>query len=65
MKKPKWRKYKGGYYKRGVLEVQRTRDGLWSARADGARLAYHETSEKAMKAADKWWELTLERMEGK
>lgn len=63
MKKPKWRKYKGGW-KRGVLEVVQS-DGLWEARVDGKWIGYCDTPEAAMKAADAWWERTRKRMEGK
>ena len=64
MKKPKWRKYKGGW-KRGVLEVAAYWDMLWAARVGGWCIAYYRTPEAAMKAADKWWERTRIRMEGK
>lgn len=64
MKKPKWRKYKGGW-KRGVLEVAVGWDGFCGVRADRAWLAYYRTPEAAMKAADKWWERTRKKMEGK
>lgn len=50
MKKPKWRKYKGGW-KRGVLVVVQS-DGLWEARVDGEWIGYCDTPEAAMKAAD-------------
>ena len=65
MKKPKWRKYKGGW-KRGVLEVhQCSVPGEWSVYAAERWRCYCPTPEAAMKAADKWWEKTRKRMEGK
>lgn len=63
MKKPKWRKYKGGW-KRGVLEVFTLCEGIWEAYGADMWLSEHPTPEAAMKAADEWWERTRRKMEG-